>query len=114
MKFHTIPPEKDKETNVIYSSISIIEMGYISEHFQLNIEATKNFESFRFNELWISYRRTSRALAVKCQGNCLCGSRLKCLLRKANYILTTKEGMQEGNYDDELLEFLFRLELENF
>ena len=72
------------------------------------------FEPFRFNESWINYRRISGAFAVKHQGDRLYASRLKCLYRGTSYIIVTKERMMEGIYDDELLEFLFRLEPENF
>jgi len=41
-------------------------------------------------------------------------SRLSCLYRGTSYIIVTKKGMQEGNYDDKLLKFLFQLEPENF
>ena len=49
VEFHTIPPEKDVEIGIIYPSSSIIRIGYISENFQLNIEASK-FDPTRFNE----------------------------------------------------------------
>ena len=88
-------------------------MGYISEHFELNIEATKKFELFKFNESWIN-RRTTRAFAVKCEGYQLHASRLRCLYWGTSYTILTKEEMLEGNYDDELLKFVFRIEPENF
>lgn len=69
VKFHTIPLEKDEETDKRYPRISIIQVGYISEHFQLNIKASKQFEPFKFNESWINYKRTSGALTVKCQSD---------------------------------------------
>ena len=56
VKFHTIPPKKDEETNTIYPRISLIQVGYIFEHFELNINAAKKFEPFQFNESWIYYR----------------------------------------------------------
>ena len=79
------------------------------EQFKLNIEATKKFDPFRFNESWINYRRTSGALTVKCQGDRLYASGLKCLLRRADYNVVTKEGMSEGNYNGEFLKFLYHL-----
>ena len=106
VKFHTIPSEKDPETGIIYPTLSIIQVGYISAHFQLNIEASKNFDRIRFDESWVNYRRTSGALAVKCHGDWLYTSRLKCLLREKDYFLIVEEGMHEGNHDDELLTFL--------
>jgi len=39
---------------------------------------------------------------------------LKYLLREKDYVLITKEGMQEDKYDDELLTFLLQLKPENF
>lgn len=107
VKFHTIPPEKDEETWIIYRGISLIQIGYISGSFQLNIEITKKFDSIRFNESWINYRKTSGSIAVKCHGDRLYTSGLKCLLRTADYAIITKEEMQEDDYDDELLKFLF-------
>lgn len=86
----------------------------MSENFQLNIEASKKFDQIRFNESWTNYRRTSGAIAVKCHGDRLYASGLKCLLRGADYVLITKEGMQDGKYDDEPLKFLLQLEPENF
>ena len=62
----------------------------------------------------MNYTRSSGALAVKCHGDRLYASGLKCLLRRSDYIIVTKEGMQEGNYDDELLSYLLQLEHENF
>jgi len=53
-------------------------------------------------------------MAVKCHGNRLFTTGLRCLLRADNYAIITKEGMQEDYYDDELLKFLFQLEPENF
>ena len=107
VKLHTIPPEKDEEIGMPYPKINIIEVGYISEHFQLNIDAFKKFDLIRFNEWSINYRRTIGALAVECQIDRLYASGLKSVLRGADYILITKEGMKEGTYDDELLKFLF-------
>jgi len=39
--------EKDPETGIVYPIVSIIQVGYISENFQLNIEASKTFEKIR-------------------------------------------------------------------
>ena len=114
VKFHTIHPEKDEDTGKLYPRISIIQVGYISEHFQLNIDAPKKFDPFRFSGSWINYRRASGAVAVKCQGDRIYASGLKSILRGFDYIVITKEGMKEGIYDDELLKFLFQLEPENF
>ena len=106
MKFHTISPEKDLETEIIYPQISIIQVGRISNNFQLNIKASKNFDTIRFDKSWVNYRRSSGALVIKCHGDHLYASRLKDLLREKDYVLITNEGMQEGNYDDELLKFI--------
>lgn len=114
VKFHTIPPEKDEVSGVQYPAISLIQVGYITENFELNIEATRKFEPFRFNESWINYRRTSGAFAVKCQGDRLYASGLRSLYRGANFIILTKENIQEGVYDDDFLKFLFQLEPGNF
>ena len=46
IKFHTIPPEKHEATGTHYPPISLIQVGYISENFELNIEATRKFEPF--------------------------------------------------------------------
>ena len=67
--FHTILPEKDEETGILYPEISLIQVGYISEWFELNIEATRKFKPFRFNKSWINYRRTSTTFAFKYQGD---------------------------------------------
>ena len=77
-------------------------MEYISEHFELNIKATKKFKPFRFNESWINCRRTSTTFTVKCQGDRLYAFGLRCLYRGASDIIVIEEGMQEGKYDDEL------------
>ena len=53
-------------------------------------------------------------MIVKCHGDRLFTTGLRCLLRTVNYAIITKEGMQEGYYDDRLLKFLFQLEPENF
>jgi len=71
VKFHTILLEKDEMIGIHYPVISLIQLGYISENFELNIEATCKFESFWFNEFWINYRRTSGTFAVKRQGDIL-------------------------------------------
>ena len=114
VKFHTIPPEEDRETRNIYQDVSLIQTGYISGNHQLNIESTKKFDFICFNESWINYQRSSGAIVVKCHEDRLYTTGLKCLLRTNNYAIVTKEGMQEGHYDDELLKFLFQLEPENF
>ena len=114
MKFHTIPPEKDFEIGIIYPRISIIQVGYVSENFQLNIEASKKFDQIHFNESWINYRRTSGAIRVKCHGDRLYASGLKCLLWGTDFVLITKEGMHGGKYNDELLKFLIQMEPKNF
>ncbi|KAJ8445576.1 hypothetical protein Cgig2_012464 [Carnegiea gigantea] len=74
----------------------------------------KRFDPIRYNESWINYRRISGAIVVKCYGDRLYTLGLKYLLRTADYAIVTKEGMQEGYYDDELLKFLLQLEPENF
>ena len=89
-------------------------MGYISENFELNIETTRKFEPFRFNEFWMNYRRTSGAFAVKCRGDRLYTSRLRSLWKGYNFIIITEEDMQEGVYDDDFLKFPFQLELGHF
>ena len=68
LKSHTIPSEKDEATSTHYPVISIIQVGYIFENFEINIEAIRKFEPFWFNQSWIIYSRTSCAFAVKCQG----------------------------------------------
>jgi len=112
VKLHSILLKKDEETGFLYLEISLIQVGYISGRFELNIEAIRKFELFRFNESWINYRRTSGAFAVKCQGDRLYSFRLRSLHRGANYIILTKEGMKEGIYDDDLLKFLLTLKPE--
>ena len=62
----------------------------------------------------MNYKRASGAIALKCHGDQLYASGLECLLRGVDYIIITKEGMQKGNYDDELLTFLLQLEPKNF
>ena len=114
VKFHTIPPEKDAASGTQYPAISLIQVGYVTENFELNIEATKKFEPFRFNESWMNYRRTSGAFAVKCQGDRLYTSGLRTLYREANFIVITKENIQPEIFDDDLLKFLFQLEPGNF
>ena len=76
VKFHTIPPEKDEASDIQYPAISLIQVVYITENLEPNIEATRKFEPFRFNESGINYRRTSGAFAVKCQGDGLFASGL--------------------------------------
>jgi len=46
VKFHTIPPEKVEAIDTHYLAISLIQVGYISKNFKLNIEATRMFEPF--------------------------------------------------------------------
>ena len=94
VKFHTIPPEKDATSGTQYPAISLIQVRCVTENFELNIEATRKFEPFRFTESWINYRRTSGAFAVKCQGDRLYTSGLRTLYREANFIVITKENIQ--------------------
>jgi len=89
-------------------------LGYSTENFELNIEATRKFEPFRFNESWINYRKTSGVFAVKCQGDRLYASGLRSIYRGPNFIILNKENIQEGVYDDDLLKFLFHLKPGNF
>ena len=96
-----------------YPATSLVQVGYISENFEINIEATRKFEHFLFNESWINYRRTSGAVVVKCQGGRLYISGLQSMYRGPNFIIITKEDIQ-GIYNDEFLKFLFQLELDNF
>jgi len=42
VKFHTMPLEKDEATGNQYRIISLIQVEYIMENFELNIEATRN------------------------------------------------------------------------
>ena len=114
VKFHTISPEKDKSSGIQYPAISLIQVGYTTKNFKLNIEARRKIEPFLFNESWINYRRTSGAFAVKCQGDCLYASRLQSLYSKPNFIILTKENIREGVYDDDFLKFLFQLDPSNF
>jgi len=94
VKFHTIPPQKDEASSTQYSTISLIQAGYIMENFELNIEATRKFEPFRFNESWINYRRASGAFAVKCQSDRLYASGLQSLYSGSNFVIITKENIQ--------------------
>jgi len=55
LKFHTIPSERDEDTDILYSKINLIQASYISKWFELNIETIKKFEPFRFNESWVNY-----------------------------------------------------------
>jgi len=114
VKFHTIPPDKDGAFDTQYPAISLIQVGYITENFELNIEATRAFEPFRFNESWINYRRTNGTFAVKCQGDRLYASGLRSLYNGSNFIIITKEDIQVEIFDDDLLKFLFQLEPGNF
>jgi len=114
VKFHTIPLEKDEASAIQYPAISLIPVGYIMDNFELNIEATRKFEPFRFDKSWINYRRTSGAFAVKCQGDRLFASGLRSLYSESNFIVLTKENIQEGIYDDDFLKFLFQLKPVNF
>ena len=114
VKFYTIPPEKDEATSTHYLAISLIQLGYISENFELNIEATRKFEPFRFNESYINYRRTSGAFAVKSQGDRFYTSRLRSLYGEPNFIIISKEDMQEGVRNNDFLKFSFQLEPGNF
>jgi len=50
VKFYTIPPKKDEASGIQYPVISLIQVGYITKNFELNIEATCKFEPFQFNE----------------------------------------------------------------
>jgi len=114
VKFHTVPLEKDKASGIQYPAISLIQVGYITENFELNIEATRKFEPFRFNESWINYRRTSGVFVVKCQGDWLYTSGLGSIYKGPNFIILTKENIQEEVYDHDFLKFLFHLEPGNF
>jgi len=114
VKFHTIPPEKDEASDIQYPAIGLIQVGYIMENFELNIEATRKFDPFRFNESCINYRITNGAFAVKYQGDRLYTSGLRSLYSGSNFIILTKENVQEGIYDDDFLKFLFQLEPVNF
>ena len=89
-------------------------MGYITQNFELNIEATRKFEPFQFNESWINYRKTSGAFAVKCQGDRLYALGLRRLYSGSNIIIITKENIQVEVFDDDLLKFLFQLKPSNF
>ena len=109
-----MPSKKDEKTGILYPEISLIQVGFISEQFELNIEAIKKFEPFRFNESWVNCRRASGIFIFKCQGDRLYSSKFRSLHRGVNYIILTKEGMKEGIYNDKLLKFLLTLELENF
>jgi len=64
---------------------------YRTENFELNIEAMRKFEPFRFNESWVNYRKTSGAFAVKCQGDRLYASGLQSLYSGPNFIILTKK-----------------------
>jgi len=109
-----MPSKKDEKTGILYPEISLIQVGFISEQFELNIEAIKKFEPFRFNESWVNCRRASGIFIFKCQGDRLYSSKFRSLHRGVNYIILTKEGMKEGIYYDELLKLLLSLKLENF
>ena len=110
VKFHTIPPEKDEVSSIQYHTISLIQVGYITKHFELNIEPMRKFEPFRFNESWVNYRRTSQALPVTCQGDRLYASGERSLYSGPNLIISTKENIQ-GVYDDDFLKLYFNLSL---
>ena len=58
------------------------------------------------NNQTVNKKNQEYILLVKCQGDRLYVCGLKSVLRRADYILVSKEGMKEGTCDDELLKFL--------
>jgi len=93
VKFHIILPEKDEAPSIQYPAVSLIQVEYITNNFELNVEATRKFKPFQFNESWINYRRTSRAFAVKWQGDRLHASGLRSLYSGSKFIILTKENI---------------------
>ena len=62
----------------------------------------------------MNYKRTSGAFTAEGEGCRIFVFGLRCLYLETSYVVLTKEGMLEGNYDRTLLKFPFKLELENF
>ena len=118
LRFFAISPEKDEET--IYPTIHLIEIsnltksGNSSQPPSIQAEKQKHYKFPHFNQGWIYYRRSTGALAVKCQCERLMTKGARTLYSEDNLILVTTEAAESISVDEQLFEFSYSLEPKKF
>ena len=69
IRFFSISPENDEET--IYEVIHLAKINNISPKTTIQAKKTKYVKIPNFDKSWINYKRSTRALAIKCQSEWL-------------------------------------------
>ena len=99
-----ISPEKNDET--IYYSIHLVEITYVTRMGSttklptIAAEKNKHYKIPHFGKGWINYKRSTGALAIKCQSERLMTKGAKTLCSDKNLILVTTEGAENISVDE--------------
>ena len=110
--FFSISHEKDEDT--IYEGIHLIKVSNISPKITIQTNKNKGFKTAAFDKSWTNYKRSTRALAIKCQSERIMSNGAGTLYYENNFILITTEGIAHVSIDDNLLDFSYDLEPKNF
>ena len=110
--FCSISPEKDDVT--IYEAIHVVEISSITPKITIQADKNKYFKVPTFDKAWINYKRSTRALAIKCRSERLMSKEVGTLYYENNLILITTEGAKHVPIDDRIFEFSCELEPKNF
>jgi len=118
LRIFTISPEKDEDT--IYPSIHLIEITHVTRAGTttklptIAAEKNKHYKTPHFDKGWINYRRSTGALAIKCQSERLMTKGARTLYSDKNLILVTTEGAGNISVDEQLFDFSYALEPKKF
>jgi len=103
----TISPEKDEDT--IYHSLYLVEITHViksgttTKPPTIVAEKNKHYKTLHFDKGWINYKRSTGALAIKCQSERLMNKGARTLYSDENLILVTSEGAENISIDQHFL-----------
>jgi len=76
----------------------------------IQAEKRRNFKIPIFDKSWMNYKRSTGALAIKCQSKRLMNKEATTLYDEDNFIVFTTEGAAHVSIDDNLFDFSYELE----
>jgi len=118
LRIFTISPKKDEDT--IYHSNHLVEITHVIRTWvttklpTIAAEKNKHYKTLHFDKGWINYRRSTGALAIKCQSKRLMNKGARSLYSDKNLILVTTEGAENMSVDEQLFGFSYALEPKKF
>lgn len=112
LRIFTISPEKD--ANTIYPSIHLVEISDVNPKQSIAAEKNKHYKLSNFDISWINYKRSTEALAIKCQSERLMTKGARTLYSNDNLILVTTHGAENVSVDGQFFNFSYLLEPKKF